>query len=167
MGGSSKFPKSWSFWKSNLKTCSMPININNFKFKWSVLSLDKLKLNQRSHNNLPNSGFWGWLSVESQPQNPEFRINPESFHPFYCFDWLTELRLKVPVNIISVMLGLLPGREEDRKEEWNRRKGPQPPPKFASSEANFILPTGQIWQGHLPKSCSRERTTHNGWLQLF
>ena len=27
------------------------------------------------------SGFWGQLSVESQPQNPEFRNNPEKFHP--------------------------------------------------------------------------------------
>ena len=54
-----------NIWKSNLKTCSMPININNYMFK---LSLDNLKLDQRSHKNLPNSGFWGWLSVESQPQ---------------------------------------------------------------------------------------------------
>ena len=22
--------------------------------------------------------------MESQPQNPEFRINPENFHPWYC-----------------------------------------------------------------------------------
>ena len=25
------------------------------------------------------SGFWGWFSIESQPQNPEFRNNPETF----------------------------------------------------------------------------------------
>ena len=30
---------------------------------------------------LLNSAFWGWLSMESQPQNPEFRIDPENFHP--------------------------------------------------------------------------------------
>ena len=36
--------------------------------------------NQRSYYNLPNSAFWGWLSMESQPQNPEFRINPENFN---------------------------------------------------------------------------------------
>ena len=39
----------------------------------------------KSHDNLPNSGFWGWLSTESQPQNPEFRNNPENFHP--CITW--------------------------------------------------------------------------------
>ena len=42
--------------------------------------LDKLKINQRSHYNLPNSGFWGRLPIESQPQNLEFRNNPENFH---------------------------------------------------------------------------------------
>ena len=25
--------------------------------------------------------------MESQPQNPEFRINPENFHPCKCFSW--------------------------------------------------------------------------------
>ena len=39
------------------------------------LSLDRQKINQRSDYDLPNSAFWGWLSVESQPQNPEFRNN--------------------------------------------------------------------------------------------
>ena len=30
--------------------------------------------------------------MESQPQNPEYRINPESFHPCFCnvmSDWIT------------------------------------------------------------------------------
>ena len=27
-----------NFLKSNLKTCSMPTNINNFKFKWSIVN---------------------------------------------------------------------------------------------------------------------------------
>ena len=49
------------------------------------MCLDNLKINQRSYYNLPNSAFWGWLSMESQPQNPEFRINPENVHP-----WETE-----------------------------------------------------------------------------
>ena len=44
------------------------------------LSLDRLKINQRSYYDLPNSAFWGGLSVESQPENPEFRNNPENFH---------------------------------------------------------------------------------------
>ena len=48
-------------------------------FKW--LCLENQKNNQRSYYNLPNSAFWGWLSMESQPQNPEFRINPANFHP--------------------------------------------------------------------------------------
>ena len=48
------------------------------------MSLDRLKINQRSFYDLPNSAFWGWLSTESQPQNPEFRNNPENFHP--CTD---------------------------------------------------------------------------------
>ena len=60
-------------------------NTKDFKFK---LSLDYLKISQRSYYNLPNSAFCGRLSVESRPQNPEFRNNPEIFHPFifacYC-----------------------------------------------------------------------------------
>ena len=48
------------------------------------LSLEKLKINERCNYNLLNSAFWGWLSTESQPQNPEFRNNPEKFHPCLC-----------------------------------------------------------------------------------
>ena len=40
----------------------------------------RLNTSMDLYYNLPNSGFWGWLSVESQPQNPEFRNNPENFH---------------------------------------------------------------------------------------
>ena len=36
-----------------------------------------------SYYNLPKSAFWGWLSKESQPQNPEFRNKPENFYPWY------------------------------------------------------------------------------------
>ena len=32
--------------------------------------------------NKANSAFWGGLSKESQSQNPEFRNNPENFHPW-------------------------------------------------------------------------------------
>ena len=46
------------------------------------LTLEIPILNQMKLYNLSNSAFWGWLSMESQPQNPEFRINPENFHPF-------------------------------------------------------------------------------------
>ena len=44
---------------------------------------DRLYINRKTYYNLPNSAFWGWLSMESQPQNPEFRNNPENFHPCY------------------------------------------------------------------------------------
>ena len=53
-------------------------------FKWLNV-LDNLKINQISFYNLPNSAFWGWLSMESQHQNPEFRINTENFHPHALF----------------------------------------------------------------------------------
>ena len=42
-----------------------------------------LEINQRfwSYYNLPYSVFWGWLYLEIQPQNPEFRNHPENIHP--------------------------------------------------------------------------------------
>ena len=49
------------------------------------LCFHNLKTNPGSYNNLPNSAIWGWLSNESQPQNPEFRINPENFYPCLYF----------------------------------------------------------------------------------
>ena len=57
------------------------------------MSFDRLKINKKSYYNLPNSAFWGWLSVESQPKNPEFSNNLENFHPhgseydFYFIKW--------------------------------------------------------------------------------
>ena len=81
------------------------VNIQNFKnpepskfksqnllYAYKVLTIsslngqlpkDELKINKRTYQNLPNSGFWGWLSVESQSWNPEFRNNPENFHQCY------------------------------------------------------------------------------------
>ena len=56
MGENSKFPKSWFFKTSILKFAVCPLNIHNFKFKWSM-SLDRLKINQRSCYDLPNSAF--------------------------------------------------------------------------------------------------------------
>ena len=41
-------------------------NINNFKIKSLVNCL--LKTSKRSYCNLTNSAFWGWLSMEGQPQ---------------------------------------------------------------------------------------------------
>ena len=74
----SKFQKSWTLEIQIFK----PVRCLQ---KWIIsclngyLCLDYLKINQRSYYELPNSAFWGWLSMESQPQNPEFRINPENF----------------------------------------------------------------------------------------
>ena len=79
MGESFKFPKSWSFEIQVLKLVVCQQIINNFKLN-GQMSLDRLKINHRSYYDLLNSAFWGWLSVESQPQNPEFRNNPENFH---------------------------------------------------------------------------------------
>ena len=43
------------------------------------IPLDKLKLNQKSYYYLQNSAFWDWLSMESQPQNPELGIILKTF----------------------------------------------------------------------------------------
>ena len=43
--------------------------------------------------------------MESQPQNPEFRINPENFHPCYSvkkFVCLFDLILYVPSTIFQL-----------------------------------------------------------------
>ena len=56
---------------------------------------------------------------------------------------MIEGRLQVPVNNISVMLGLFleKGRE---KEDGVDYKALSPPPKIVLSEATFILPTSKI-----------------------
>ena len=77
--------------------------------------LDNLKINQRSYHNLHNSAFWGWLSIESQPQNPEFRINPENFHP--CITNCT-------FNILTLCLGyrsyftIIKELSRNERSEW-------------------------------------------------
>ena len=65
---------------------------------------------------------------------------------------LIELRLKVPDNNISVMLGLFQERGREKRMGWTKR--PRPQPKFASSEAYLILPTIKISQGHLSEATS-------------
>ena len=80
MGESSKFQKSWTLENQNLKLAVCLQNIKNSKLNGQI-PLDKLKLNQKSYYYLQNSEFWGWLSMESQPQNPEFRNKSENFHP--------------------------------------------------------------------------------------
>ena len=61
-----------------LKLVECQQNINNFKLN-GQLSLDNLKTSQRNYYNLPNSAFLGLLSMESQPQNPEFRNSPMQY----------------------------------------------------------------------------------------
>ena len=75
-----KISKILNFWNSDFKSCGTPLNFQNMKFKWSFV-FRQTKYNLRTYYNLPNSAFWGWLSLESQPQNPEFRNNPENLLP--------------------------------------------------------------------------------------
>ena len=56
MGESSTFSKSRTFEIQILKLVVCLQIINNFKLN-GQLSLDELKINQRSYNNLPNSAF--------------------------------------------------------------------------------------------------------------
>ena len=74
----------------------------------NLITLDNLNTRQRSYHNLPNSGFWGWLSVESQHLNPEFRKNPENFHSnnqdlysSYLALLNTHTRLIIMINILK------------------------------------------------------------------
>ena len=62
MGESSKFPKSWIF-ENRILRHAVCLQIWIISSLNGQLSLDKMKLNQRSHKNLPNSWFWGWLSL--------------------------------------------------------------------------------------------------------
>ena len=55
-----------------------------------------------------------------------------------------ELCLKVPVKHISVMLGLIPKRGRGKRRMGNAKRT-QPPPNFAPSVANSILPTYQMF----------------------
>ena len=74
MGESSKIPKSWTLENQNLKLAVCFQNIKKSKFNGQI-PLEKLKLNQKSYYYLQNSAFWGRLSMESRPKNPE------NFHP--------------------------------------------------------------------------------------
>ena len=81
MGESSKFPKFRTFKIPILKlaVCPLIFTISSLN---GQLSLERLEINHRGYYDLSNSAFWGWLSVESQPQNPELRNYPENFHPW-------------------------------------------------------------------------------------
>ena len=109
MGERSNFQKSWTleFQMSKFALCLQNINIFSL---YCQLSLEKLKVNVRCYYNLLNSAFWGWLSVESQPRNSEFRNNPENFHPCIRFldntfwEWFC---LKSPPQSLEIKLGLI------------------------------------------------------------
>ena len=81
-----KISKILNFRKSEFKLAVCLQNIKKSKYNGQI-PLDKLKLNQKSYHYLQNSAFWGRLSMESRPQNPEFRNNPENFHPWECRNW--------------------------------------------------------------------------------
>ena len=70
------FPKSRTLDIQILKLAVWLLNVKKSNSN-GPMSFDELKINQRSYYILPNSGFWGWLSLESQPQNPE------NFHPWW------------------------------------------------------------------------------------
>ena len=107
-----------NFRNSSLTMCIMPKNVTKSSKKCSII-LGKLKINQRSNYNLSNSGFWGWLSMESQPQdpmesqpqNPEFRNNPWKALPMHHWDATKQFCLFVwfdslcPINNLSVKQG--------------------------------------------------------------
>ena len=87
MGESLKFPKSRTFETSILKlaVCPQKFSISSLN---GQLSLDRLYINRKTYYRLPNSA-----SMESQAQNPEFRNNPENFHP--CMTELSHIKKMV------------------------------------------------------------------------
>ena len=104
MGESSEFPKSWTFEAPILKLAVYSLNTQNFNGQFS---LNRLYINRKTYYYLPKSAFWVWLSMESQPQNPEFRNNPENLHPGsyfecpnICLNWLTRRNLRSKYSLI-------------------------------------------------------------------
>ena len=45
--------------------------------------------------------------MESQPQNPEFRSNPENFHPCYCMSYADQLIFAPNVGFTTVYVEML------------------------------------------------------------
>ena len=81
-----KVKKSWTFKIPILKleVCRLTTQISSLN---GQLSLDRLTIYRRTYYNPPNSAFWGWLSVESQPQNPEIRNNHMLSMLHQCRHW--------------------------------------------------------------------------------
>ena len=78
----------------NFRNSNHAYKISTFFSLNGKLTLVILKVNEKCYYNLPNSAFLGRLSLKSQPQNPEFRNNPENL-----FDYLP------PINNLSVIKG--------------------------------------------------------------
>ena len=68
MGESTKLPKSQTFETLILKLAVYPLNIQNFKLN-GQLCLGRIQIR---------------ISMESQPQNPEFGNNPVNVQPCKC-----------------------------------------------------------------------------------
>ena len=71
MGESSKFTKSWPSEIQILKLAICLQKLIIFKFKWSIVFRLTENISEKLRYNQPNSAFWGWLSKENQPHNPE------------------------------------------------------------------------------------------------
>ena len=67
------FGPSRSFSEIAHNSCTSLLFWFSFILSKDIWPLDRMKLNQKSYYYLQNSAFWGWLSMGSQPQNPEFR----------------------------------------------------------------------------------------------
>ena len=91
MGENLIIAKILNFRNSNSRTCIMLQNINNFNRLYS-----KKLINILPNSVLPNSAFWGWLSIsilrltfyiESEPHYPEFKNNPKNLNQWLKFPW--------------------------------------------------------------------------------
>ena len=55
------------------------LNFQNPELLNLQLGSGRLFINKKTYYNSSNSAFLGGLSMESQPQNPDYRNNPETF----------------------------------------------------------------------------------------
>ena len=98
------FKKSCTFEIQNLKHAESQQNNNNFHCKWSIVLRHTENISENLFYNLPNSGFWGWLSMESQAQNPEFRNIPKNFRPCIHAQLSCGARIRIHQNFVNVRL---------------------------------------------------------------
>ena len=97
--------------------------------------MDKLKQNQKSGYYLQNSAFWGWLSMESRPQNLEFRNNPENFHPCIWTDGLTIDLLNLDLSHFRKHLD--PDQLSSNEAIWSESTG-------FHSDRKYMFTTGML-----------------------